>query len=92
MFLQCISFCASFVPLYGPKLSMLLITPLCFWILFRPARPAERETHRAAPGDRASFARAAAEAKPPRLPAAVRQAAPEDDGPASDSHRPRSPY
>lgn len=55
----------------------------------RPAWPAECEAHRAASGDGASFTRAAAEAKPPRLSAAVCQAAPENDGPASDSHRSR---
>lgn len=59
--------------------------------LSRPSRPSEREAHRAAPGDGASCARAAAEAKPPGLSAAVRQAAPEDDRPASDRHGPRPP-
>lgn len=57
--------------------------------LSRPARPAECEAHRAASGDGASFTGAAAEAKPSRLSAAVCQAAPEDDRPASDSHRSR---
>ena len=64
----------------------------CLCPASRPPRPPERETHRAASGDRASFTRAAAEAEPPGLPAAVRQAAPEDDRPAADRHGPRAPH
>lgn len=56
----------------------------------RPTRPAEREAHREAPGDGSPLSGAAAEAQPPGLPAAVCQAAPEDDRPASDRHRPRA--
>lgn len=58
----------------------------------RPPGPPEREAHREASGDGASFSGAAAETKPPGLSAAVRQAAPEDDGPASDSHQSRPPH
>lgn len=60
-----------------------------FFYVFRPAWTAEREAHRAASGDGASLPGAASENKPPRLSAAVCQGAPEDDGPASDGHRPR---
>lgn len=56
----------------------------------RPARPAQREAHREAPGDGPSLSGAAAEAQPPGLLAAVRQAAPENDRPAPDRHRPRA--
>ena len=69
-----------------------LICPPCLCHSSRPSRPAEREAHRAASGDGASLSGAAAEAKPPRLSAAVRQAAPENDGPASDRHWPRPPH
>lgn len=55
----------------------------------RPSRLAEREAHRASPRDGSSFFGAAAEDQPPRLSAAVREAAPENDRPASDRHRPR---
>lgn len=55
----------------------------------RSSRPAEREAHRVSPGDGASLLGAAAEDQPPRLPAAVRQAAPENDRPAADRHQPR---
>lgn len=54
----------------------------------RPSRPAEREAHRVSPGDGASLFGAAAEDQPPRLPAAVREAAPENDRPAPDRHQP----
>lgn len=63
-----------------------LICPPCLCHSSRPSRPAEREAHRAASGDGASLSGAAAEAKPPRLSAVVRQATPENDGPASDRH------
>lgn len=58
----------------------------------RPTRPAQREAHREAPGDGSSLAGAAAEAQPPGILAAVCQAAPENDRPASDRHRPRAPH
>jgi len=58
----------------------------------RPAGPAERAAHRAAAGDGAPLPGAAPEGQPPRLPAAVRQAAAEDDGPAADRDRPRAPH
>lgn len=67
-----------------PSPEMSVIDPLCD--LSRPSRPAECEAHRAASGDGATFAGAAAEAKPPRLSATVRQGAPENDRPASDRH------
>lgn len=66
--------------------------PPCLCNPSRPPWPAEREAHRAAPGDGAPLTGAAAEAKPPRLSAAVCQAATENDRPASDCHRPRSPH
>lgn len=69
---------------------MSLIYPLCNTC--RPPGPAEREAHRAASGDGAPLSGAAAEAEPPHLSAAVRQAAAEDDRPASDRHRPRAPH
>lgn len=71
------------------KQQVSLIFFLVFLYVFRPAGPAEREAHRAASGDSASLPGAASENKPPRLSAAVRQGAPEDDGPPSDGHRPR---
>lgn len=55
----------------------------------RPSRPAEREAHRVSPGDGASLFGVAAEDQPPRLPAAVCEAAPENDRPAPDRHQPR---
>lgn len=58
----------------------------------RPSRPSQCETHRAAPGDGAPLAGAAAEAKPPRLSPTVCQGAPENDRPAADRHRPRPPH
>lgn len=71
---------------------MPLIYPCCLCNPSRPPRPAECEAHREASGDGSSFFGAAAEAKPPRLPATVRQAASENDRPASDRHRPRPPH
>lgn len=70
---------------------MSLICPPCL-CNSRPPRPAECEAHRAASRDGAPFAGAAAEAKPPRLSATLRQGAPENDRPASDRHRPRPPH
>lgn len=64
----------------------------CLFNPSRSARPSECEAHRTASGDSSSFTGAAAEAEPPRLSAAVRQAAPEDDRPASDRHGPRPPH
>lgn len=69
-----------------------LISTSCLCDLTRPPGPAQCEAHRAASGDGASFSGAAAEAKPSGLSAAVRQAAAEDDGPASDRHRSRPPH
>lgn len=74
----------------APEMS--LMCSLCLCHPARPPRPAEREAHRAASGDGAAFTRAAAEAQPPGLSATVRQAAPENDRPASDRHRPRPPH
>lgn len=81
--------------LIGSEISWSLIYAFSLFSLcnpFRSAWPAERETHRAASGDSASFVRAPTEAQPSRLPAAVRQAAPEDDGPPPDCHRPCAPH
>lgn len=59
----------------------------------RSAGSAERQAHRGSPGDGSSFSGAAAEDEPSRLPAAVRQSAAEDDGPAAagDRSRPADP-
>lgn len=74
----------------SPEMSLIYAPCLCN--PSRPPRPAERKAHRAASGNGSPFARAAAEAKPPSLSATVRQTAPENDGPASDRHRPRPPH
>lgn len=73
-----------------PEMSLLHCPCLCH--LSRPSRPSEREAHWAASGDSAPFVGAAAEAQSPRLSATVCQAAPENDRPATDRHRPRPPH